>query len=131
MAVIGSSLIESFVADTDLSGNQFFAVVAASTANNVGIASGGSSRAPFGILMNSPSAGQAAEVLMLGKGKLACNGGTAINVGDWLTIDASAKGAVASASVCSATALQAVASGCAIINVWWQTHGYFIGDNTP
>ena len=130
MAVIGSSLIESFVADTDLSGNQFFAVVAASTANNVGIASGGSSRAPFGILMNSPSAGQAAEV-MLGKGKLACNGGTAINVGDWLTIDASAKGAVASASVCSATALQAVASGCAIINVWWQTHGYFIGDNTP
>ena len=132
MATIGAALIESMVADVDLTAYQYHGLVTASTANKVGIASGASGRAPEYILLNSPSAGQAAEVLVYGRGKMAVNGGTAIGVGDFLITDASAKGiGTTGASIFCATALQAVASGCAIIDIFWRPGSYYIADNTP
>ena len=60
----------TYVADVDFSGSpagaQYRGVAAASTAGNVGLGTGGSNPAPLGVIQNSPSQGQAAEVITLG-----------------------------------------------------------------
>ena len=62
-----------FKADTDLSAavntagsNLYRVVAAASTSNNIKLATGASNPYPLGVLQNSPSAGQEAEVRVLG-----------------------------------------------------------------
>lgn len=58
----------SFYADVDFSActAQYRGVAAASTDGYVGLGNGASNPAPLGVLQNSPSAGQAAEVIVLG-----------------------------------------------------------------
>lgn len=58
-----------FIADTDLSNpatHQWHLVEAASLADKVAIATGGCNPFPLGVLVNSPSAGQEAAVVMQG-----------------------------------------------------------------
>lgn len=132
MATIGSRIVESFEAGADLTGNQYYAVTMSTSANKVILATGASGPAPVGVLLNAPSSGQAAEVALFGRVKMACDGGTAIGVRDFLTVNGSAKGATtATASGMFATALQAVASGCATIEVLLTPHAILLADNTP
>lgn len=131
MATIGASFIESFKTDTDLTGNQFFAVTTGSASNVVILATGASAPIPIGVLLNSPSSGQAAEVGFAGRLKMLVDGTTAIAVGDLLTVNASGVGAIAAGCMSNGMALQAVASGCAIIDVLWHTNTINIAHNTP
>ena len=58
-----------FIADADLTAKQYYWVYPASTAGNVGVATGASNPTPLGILQNSPSAGQEARVRLIGPSK--------------------------------------------------------------
>lgn len=62
----------AFTADVDLTQKQYYFVSCASTAGNVGVATGTCNPIPLGILQNSPSLGQEARVRMLGFSKLVC-----------------------------------------------------------
>src|SRR3990167_4948758 len=62
----------TFIADVDLSLKAYYFVQCASTAGNVGIATGTCNPVPLGILQNSPSLGQEAQVRVLGFSKLVC-----------------------------------------------------------
>lgn len=66
----------SFIADQDLTAKQYTWVGPASAFDRVASSNGASNGAPFGILQNSPSAGQEARVRMLGFSKVLCNSGT-------------------------------------------------------
>lgn len=61
-----------FVADTDLTAKQFLLVSPASTAGNVGFPTSACNPIPVGILVNDPSAGQAAAVVIFGPVKAKC-----------------------------------------------------------
>jgi len=58
-----------FKADEDLENFQWHLVKAASTSGNVASATGACNPFPIGVLINSPSAGQEATVVMLGPTK--------------------------------------------------------------
>ena len=131
MATIGVSFIESFKTDTDLTANQFFAVTTGSAANTVILATGGSAPIPIGVLLNSPSSTQAAEVGFAGRLKMKVDAGTAINNGDLLTVNASGVGTIATGCFANGMALGVVASGCAIIDILWFTNTINIAHNTP
>lgn len=62
----------TFVADVDLTQKQYYFVQAASTQGNVGVATGTCNPIPIGVLQNSPSLGQEAQVRMVGITKLVC-----------------------------------------------------------
>ena len=62
----------TFKADVDLTAKQYYFVQCASTAGNVGVATGTSAPGPIGVLQNSPSLGQEAAVRVLGYTKLVC-----------------------------------------------------------
>lgn len=62
----------TFIADVDLTQKQYYFVAAASTAGNVGVATGTCNPVPLGVLQNSPSLGQEAQVRFLGFTKLSC-----------------------------------------------------------
>lgn len=62
----------TFIADVDLTQKQFHFVQAASTAGQVGLATGTCNPIPIGVLQNSPSLGQEAAVRVLGYSKLVC-----------------------------------------------------------
>ncbi len=62
----------TFTADVDLTQKQYYFVACASTAGNVGVATGTCAPVPLGILQNSPSLGQEAQVRVLGFSKLVC-----------------------------------------------------------
>ena len=66
----------SFTADADLTAKQYYFVTVASTAGNVKVADGASNGTPLGVLQNSPSAGEAARVRVLGFTKLVVENGT-------------------------------------------------------
>lgn len=72
MAVINDLDITdaTFTADADLTAKQYYFVTPASTVGNVKVATGASNPAPVGVLQNSPSAGEAARVRVLGFTKL-------------------------------------------------------------
>ena len=62
----------AFIADTDLSNpntHQWHLVEAASLADKVAISTGASNPFPLGVLVNSPSAGQEAAVVIMGPTK--------------------------------------------------------------
>jgi hypothetical protein len=84
----------AFTADVDLTAVQYYAVAPASTAGNVKIATGTCNPAPFGVLQNSPSAGQEARVRMLGPSKLfvVTGSGSALNYGAYAMVNASGQG---------------------------------------
>jgi|SRR3990167_1531124 len=63
----------AFTADVDLTAKQYYFVQCASTQGNVGVATGTSNPVPIGILQNSPSLGQEAQVRVLGFSKLVCD----------------------------------------------------------
>ncbi len=84
----------TFKADVDLTLHQYYFVSPASTAGNVGIATGGSNPAPFGVLQNSPSLGQEARVRPLGPTKLfiKTGSGSALGFGRYAMVNASGQG---------------------------------------
>lgn len=63
----------SFIADVDMTAQQYRWVGPASTYNNVASVNGASNGAPFGVLQNSPSLGQEARVRMFGFSKVWAN----------------------------------------------------------
>ena len=62
----------AFIADVDLTQKQYYFVQCASTQGNVGVATGTCNPIPIGVLQNSPSLGQEAQVRVLGYTKLVC-----------------------------------------------------------
>lgn len=101
-----------FIADTDLTQQQYRWVTAASTAGYVKLATGASNPAPIGILQNSPSAGQEARVRVVGFSKTyAVNGsGSALGYGRFVTVNSSGES--------TATATE---SGSPIVARWLDT----------
>ena len=61
-----------FTADADLTAKQWMLVSPASTAGNVVATSSACNPIPLGILVNDPSAGQGAEVVIFGPTKAKC-----------------------------------------------------------
>lgn len=61
-----------FTADADLTAKQWMLVSPASTAGNVVATSSACNPVPLGILVNDPSAGQGAEVVIFGPTKAKC-----------------------------------------------------------
>lgn len=77
----------SFIADQDLTAKQYTWVAPASAANTVASANGASNPAPFGVLQNSPSAGQEARVRMAGFSKVWCGATACIaQWGDYVVV---------------------------------------------
>jgi len=74
-----------FIADTDLTTHQWELVKAASTVGNVASNTSACNPVPIGVLVNDPSAGQAAEVMAIGftKAKARATGST-LDHGAWL-----------------------------------------------
>lgn len=70
MAVYQWGFDATFIADADLTTWQYRFVTVASTAGYVKAATGGSNPGPVGILQNSPSLGQEAQVRVFGFSKL-------------------------------------------------------------
>ena len=62
----------AFTADVDLTQKKYYFVKCASTTGNVEVATGTCNPVPLGILQNSPSLGQEAQVRVLGFSKLVC-----------------------------------------------------------
>ena len=86
----GQAFITSFTADADLTGaKQWTLVIPSSTAGNCQTAISGCSIMPVGILTNDPSAGQAAEVVVLGFTKAKARVGSSC----WLSNGTLLKGA--------------------------------------
>ena len=66
-----ANLTETFVADTDLTAKQYYAVTSGSAYGTVKVATGASNPGPIGILQNAPSLNGAAEVVIFGRCKAA------------------------------------------------------------
>ena len=84
----------AFTADADLTLGQYHAVTVASTVGNVKLATGACNPTPLGVLQNSPSAGQEAQVRMLGPSKLfvVTGSGSQLQFGKYATINACGQG---------------------------------------
>ncbi|MBU2346631.1 MAG: DUF2190 family protein [Gammaproteobacteria bacterium] len=113
-----------FRADSDLSSYQYHFVQAASTAEYVALASTGSTTVPVGVLMNDPDTqGDPAEVALRGIVKVQADGTSAITYGAFLTFNTEGHAVVATIGSTASTtrvmgrAMQAVASGSAVIKV--------------
>jgi len=85
----------SFQADVDLTLAQYYFVAAASTAGNVKVATGASNPVPIGVLQNAPSAGQEAQVRVIGMSKVfaVTDGTCALAWSRFLTVNASGQAA--------------------------------------
>lgn len=105
----------TFVADADLSGDQFRFVAAASTAGNVKRATSASVPIPIGVLQNKPKAGESAAVRISGVTLVKANAATAINHGDYLTAGADGQAVKASGSAAAAIALESLSSGSGVV----------------
>lgn len=121
----------SFYANTDLSAKQYYCVTAASIDNFVKTATGGSDPAPVGVLQDDD--GDAASVVtsvkMFGYTRAvvaACEvGGAAcdIDFGHYLVAGSDGKLYYASCGLYNARAMEALASGSAIIHIQWLGSG--------
>ena len=95
----------SFTADVDLTAKQYLFVTLASTMGNVKVATGASNPTVFGVLQNSPSAGQEARVRVLGFTKLVGENGTCnLTVGTFMTSGSDGQGESVALSGCPAVA---------------------------
>ncbi len=73
-------LTETFKADADLSGKQFYFVKMTANPREVGVCAAATDR-PIGVLQNKPDAvGKAAEVMVIGRSKVSSD--AALNEGD-------------------------------------------------
>lgn len=122
----GEILSDTYKAAADLSTKQYYAMKIAGD-NQVNICSAATDAA-FGILLNKPVSGGAAEVVTVGKTYAITDGsGTSIAAGDWLGPNSSGKlvkKATADYSVC-ARALQASSADGTIIEVFVFPAGFF------
>jgi len=109
-------------------GKQYYAVRAASTADHVAIANGGSDPYPLGIIQDDSACnrGEAVPVKCFGFSKAVvaacCISGPAspVSIGDFLTAGSDGKLYPAGASgVACARSMDAIASGSAIVNVFF------------
>ena len=123
---------ETFTANADLDAYQYHAVTMGSVAREVKVGTGGSGPVPLGVLQNDPNVGEAAAVRIMGRTKCWASVGTAITYGDFLYCGSIGHLEVAAGSVASAFALEALASGSAIIEVlWFGNYQAIVADNTP
>lgn len=121
----------TFRADEDLSAKQYYAVKAASSADYVKTADGGSDPGPFGILQtdDGDTVGDALEVRVFGSTKAvvaACTvGGAAcdIDFGHYLVAGSDGKLYYSSCGLYNARSLEFLASGSAYLNVLWLGSG--------
>ena len=106
----------TFVADVDLTLAQYYFVSPASTAGNVGVATGASNPAPLGVLQNSPSLGQEARVRPFGPPKLfiKTGSGSALGFGRYIIVNASGQGIPLATDGGSATMGRNVGAGVAV-----------------
>lgn len=115
-------------ADEDLSGYQYYVAAAASTEDYIKRCDGASNPYPLGIIQDDSAAsvGQDVPVKIFGFSKAVCDardivGNTCpITMGDFLTCGSEGKLMVAGASgYCCARAMTPLASGSAILNVYF------------
>lgn len=80
------AFIASFICDKDLTSWQYRVVTSASTPGNVASATSACTPYPIGVLINDPSAGQEAAVVVLGFTKAKCRvNACVLDQGTWLT----------------------------------------------
>lgn len=118
-------------ASGDLSAKQYYFMAPASTAKRVLTATGASGPAPIGVLQNDPTSGEEATVRILGSTKVQADAATAIGYGDFITSGSDGRAVVTTGSAFHGMALEALASGSAIIEVLLLPHGAYLADNTP
>jgi len=130
MATMGTQVIANMRATADLSSYQHWAVSLSGSDNGAAFPTSTTQPMPIGVLQNTPSTSQAAEVCVLGMTKLKCNTVTDIACGDLLTLDGSFLGAVTTtaSSQYFARAFEAATTGCPIIMVMWYGNDGFVGD---
>jgi len=114
----------TFAADADLSDYQYYAVMPASTAGYVKLATGASDPFPLGIVQtdDADTVGDAVPVKMFGatKAQVSC-AVSPVGYGDFLKVSASGDLVVSgSETVYNARALEALSSGCGVIEVYWM-----------
>lgn len=129
----GDGLDITLTASGDQDSNQYKFAMLAQTANQVLLATGGSGPAPIGVFQNDPQSGAAARIRCAGITQLWIDATNAVGVGDFVTCDSNGRGVVAATAGSNnyfAQALEAVASGCALVSVLLQT-GQVAADNTP
>ena len=120
-------------ASGDLSAKQYYFVMPASSEGAILLATGASGPAPLGVLQNDPNeaASKEATVRVLGSTKVWADAATAIGYGDFITSGSDGRAVVTTASAFHGMALEALASGSALIEVLLLPHGAFVADNTP
>jgi len=92
MATSGAQVRETFIAGADLSGAQFTFVKMNTTDRTVVAA--GNADAADGILINKPTSGQAATVVVFGRERILCGAG-GLTAGALVGVDANGAGVVA------------------------------------
>jgi hypothetical protein len=121
----------SLLADADLSAKQYYCVRAASTADYVATANGGSDPGPIGVQQDddADTVGDSLSVKTFGFTKAvvaACTvAGAAcdIDFGHYLVAGSDGKLYYSSCGLYNARAMEFLASGCAIIHVQWLGSG--------
>lgn len=129
----GDGLDITLTASGDQDSNQYKFVMLAQTANQFLLATGASGPAPIGVLQNDPQGGAAGRIRCGGVTQLWIDAATAVGVGDFVTCGSDGRGVVVSTAGSNnyfAQALEAVASGSALVSVLLQT-GQVAADNTP
>ena len=125
---------ETFKASEDMDSYTYHAVKTGSVAEEVTLSAAEKGPVPIGVLQNNPRQGAEATVRVKGRTQVWASVGTAITVGDFLSCGSIGHLEIAAGSVAQAIALEALASGSAVIEVLWFGPQHALGqtiDNTP
>jgi len=123
---------EPFTANEDMNAYQYHAVTTGSVAREIKLAVAGSAPIPIGVLQNDPNELEEATVRIKGRTKCWVDADTEITYGDFLFSGSIGHLRYAAGSVVSAIALEALASGSAVIEVLWLGNMFAEApDNTP
>ena len=124
---------ESFKAAVSMADYQYHVVRAGSAGDEAELGSGGSGPVPIGVIQNDPLATYECEVMVMGRTKVWASVGTAITIGDFVSCGSIGHVELAAGSVAQGIALEALASGSAVIEVLWLGPGHMgiAIDNTP
>ena len=126
---------ETFIASEDMASYQYHLVKTGSVVGECTLSASSRGPVPLGVLQNNPKQGETATVRMIGRSKAWASGSTAIAVADFLACGSQGhyEIAVATGSMASAIALEAMTAGaCVVISVLQMGNYQAIAiDNTP
>lgn len=129
----GDAVEITLTASGDMNSNQYKFVQLATTAGRFLLATGASGPVPIGVLQNDPASLDAGRIMVHGVTQLWIDAATAVAYADFITAGSDGRGvtaATAGSNQYYGIALEAVASGSALIPVLLQT-GQVAADNTP